>query len=200
MCGRLGHLSLQRHVRAIADARLVQSSRVIGETQTYNQDGHEQRRTGRWRRECPPNPQQVCLFTKHLEIERGACPQIDMQLVRDFVPARAAAPLAGEAARAPDGIAAKYLKRTSFGTRGSQVQILPVRPTFSMHERLGGPLWGPKRAFAISAWPLNESVAPLRGHFSHNLPDYESGGQEFESLRARHLFHWQHTHYLMIRF
>src|SRR5262245_16493847 len=66
-----------------------------------------------------------------------------MQLVRDFVPARAAfhrgdyhtrrapprpasrgpparaaAPLAGEAARVPDGIAAKYLKRTSFGTRG----------------------------------------------------------------------------------
>jgi integrase len=42
--------------------------------------------TGRWRRECPPNPQQVCLFTKHLEIEREPCPQIDMQSVRDFVP------------------------------------------------------------------------------------------------------------------
>ena len=26
-------------------------------------------------------------------------------------------------------------------------------------------------------------------------PDYESGGQEFESLRARHLHHWQRTGY-----
>src|SRR5262245_27178327 len=25
-------------------------------------------------------------------------------------------------------------RHTSFGTRGSQVQILPLRPTFSMHE------------------------------------------------------------------
>jgi hypothetical protein len=47
-------------------------------------NGGEQWRTSFWRRECPPNPQQVCLFTKHLEIERGACPQIDMQT--DFVP------------------------------------------------------------------------------------------------------------------
>src|SRR5262245_29384343 len=121
----------------------------------------------RWRRECPPNPQQVCLFTKHLEIERAACPQIDMQLIRDFVPhaplsigeiitlaapapsrqPRAAStsngPLAGEAARVPDGIA-KYLKRISFGTRGSQVQILPLRPTFSTRKQMGEPIWGTK--------------------------------------------------------
>jgi len=80
-----------------------------------------------WRRECPPNPQQVCLYTKHLEIERGACPQIDMQFSSRFCAARAAfhrgdyhtrrarpappaagpsaraaAPLAGEVARVPE--------------------------------------------------------------------------------------------------
>jgi hypothetical protein len=33
-----------------------------------------------WRKGCPPNPQQVCLFTKHLEIDRRACPQIGIQI------------------------------------------------------------------------------------------------------------------------
>src|SRR5262245_52633068 len=31
-----------------------------------------------------------------------------------------------------------------FGTRGSQVQILPLRPAFSTQEWLGGPIWGTK--------------------------------------------------------
>src|SRR5947209_3640998 len=31
-------------------------------------------------------------------------------------------------------------------------------------------------------------------------PDYESGGQEFESLRARHLSHWQYAFYLFVFF
>src|SRR5262245_55229762 len=64
---------------------LPKTRAAIGQTNTsrlWGKKGHLMR----WRRECPPNAQQVCLFTKHLEIARGACPQIDMQLVRDFVP------------------------------------------------------------------------------------------------------------------
>jgi hypothetical protein len=34
--------------------------------------------------------------------------------------------------------------RASFGTRGSQVQILPLRPIFSILRRLRGLIWGTK--------------------------------------------------------
>ena len=35
---------------------------------------------------------------------------------------------------------------TSFGTRGSQVQILPLRPAFSQSLSIRGQIWGTKRA------------------------------------------------------
>ena len=37
---------------------------------------------------------------------------------------------------------------TSFGTRGSQVQILPLRPVFKSRSALRGLIWGTKRAHA----------------------------------------------------
>jgi hypothetical protein len=58
-------------------------------------------------------------------------------------PARAAAPLAGEAARVPDGMAAKYLKRTTFGTRGvagsnPAIKLTPTKSSFSETGGRGG--------------------------------------------------------------
>ena len=52
-------------------------------------NGSEGVQIGFWRRRSPPNPQQVCLFTKHLEIDRGACPQIGMQTGLRLRPPRA---------------------------------------------------------------------------------------------------------------
>jgi hypothetical protein len=37
---------------------------------------------------------------------------------------------------------------TTFGTWGSQVQILPLRPAFSMHDSATGPDMGNETAFA----------------------------------------------------
>ena len=67
------------------------------------------------------------------------------------------------------------------GVAGSS---LPLRPTFSMHEWLG-PDMGKRNAFVIERWPPNEFCGPYQGAFLSQLSDYESGGQEFESLRAR---------------
>ena len=60
-------------------ARLAQSPGTSGRIAKQKSQKHK---TGQilssWRRGSPPNPQQVCLC--------GPCPQIHMQLVRDFVP------------------------------------------------------------------------------------------------------------------
>jgi len=45
---------------------------------------------------------------------------------------------------------------------------------------------GKRNAFVIERWPPNEFCGPYQGAFLSQLSDYESGGQEFESLRARH--------------
>src|SRR5262245_48615964 len=62
--------------------------------------------------------------------------------------------------RAMAPMAAKYLKRTPFGTRGSQVQILPLRPAFSMHERLdvrpGVWLISPYTGWKWAKWPSGD--------------------------------------------
>jgi hypothetical protein len=49
---------------------------------------------------------------------------------------------------------------TSFGTRGSQLQILPLRPTFLKSRRLRGLIWGTKLHF----------TARLRQHIATHAP------------------------------
>src|SRR5262249_54090238 len=40
----------------------------------------------------------------------------------------------------------RHAERRSFGTRGSQVQILPLRPAFPTSEAVRGTIWGTKRS------------------------------------------------------
>ena len=63
-----------------------------------------------------------------------------------------------------DAMGAKYLKRTSFGTRGSQVQILPLRPALSTVRKID-PDSFPDR-YAPVVWLLSSPALSKRRHRS----------------------------------
>src|SRR5262249_55357896 len=71
------------------------------------------------------------------------------------------------------------------------------RSPLKTNQRVAG------RSKLFHTWPTttklretaHEAFSPREIATSIKAPDYESGGQEFESLRARHLICWQHTNY-----
>src|SRR5262245_46930154 len=128
----------------------------------------------RWRRECPPNPQQLCLFTKHLEIERAACPQIDMQLVRDFVPC---APLSieeiitlGAPAPAPPAAGRQHEQRRRWRVRQHSGCIgLSDQARQATQRRLKPPEWQQAQSQQEASRSTPKSDRPLNSARFLNL-------------------------------
>jgi hypothetical protein len=76
-----------------------------------------------------------------------------------------------------------------FGTRGSQVQILPLRPIFSKQRSLRGLIWGTKLHVAArhtqfdGLWRLGQARAPLpptrfRRRFAERIVEFIDFGKQ----------------------